>query len=168
MSRAGIELKAHGFEEKASEMFEQTLNWLRQRDPKDLQSDSLKYQYAWALITTQNLKEAETVLRDLHEAKPENLSYLGSLGLVTARKGDKEEALRISEQIKNWNKPYVFGNDLFWQGAIAASLGEKEQAVALLREALSQGQEYDNLYCNIILEPLWDYPAFIELIKPKD
>jgi tetratricopeptide (TPR) repeat protein len=168
MATAGVEFKAHGYGEEAAEMLKQALSWLRQRSPEDLQSDSIKYQLAWALISSQNLIEAESILRDLHEFNPESLGYLGSLGIAAARNGDGEEALRISYQIKNWNKPYPFGKDLFWQAAIAAALGEKEQAIVLLRDAISKGQSYSGLYCILTLEPLWDYPAFIELLKPRE
>ncbi len=168
MARAGTEFKAHGYGKAAAEMFEQALSWLRQRSPEEIQSDSMKYQFAWTLINTQNLTEADTVLRDLIELYPERLYYLGSLGLTAAKKGEREEALRISEQIKNWNKPYLFGEDLFWQAAIAAALGENDRAIAFLQDAITQGVTYRDVYCIIELEPLWDYPAFIELIKPRD
>ena len=60
-------------------------------------------------------------------------------------------------------------NDVF----IAALLGEKELAVRLLQEALSQGVLYQlqlglyYIHPNMDLEPLYDYPPFQELIKPK-
>ncbi|NIN91836.1 hypothetical protein GTO36_02330, partial [bacterium] len=168
MNRAGIEFRAHGYSEEAVEMFEQALSWLKQRPPEDAQSNDTKYLLAAALYFTQNLSEAESILRDLCELNPERLDYLGCLGIVLARKGDRKEALWISEQLKNWNKPYLFGRNTFWQAAIAAALGEKEKAIVLLRTAISQGQRYSGLYCNWALEPLWDYPAFIELLKPRD
>ena len=168
MGLAGGEFKAHGYSEEADEMYEQALSWLRQRSPEKAKSNGIKYQLAWAYISTQNLKEAESVLIDLCKLNPEDLSYLGSLGLVAAKNGYIEEALRISEQLKNWNKPFLFGRDTLWQVAIAAALGEKEQAIVLLRTAISQGRSYLGLYCNILLEPLWDHPAFMELLKPKD
>jgi len=37
----------------------------------------------------------------------------------------------------------------------------------LLRDAMAEGVPYTRLLADIDLEPLWDYPAFIELIKPK-
>jgi hypothetical protein len=34
--------------------------------------------------------------------------------------------------------------------------------------AFSEGWPFsDDLHCDIDLEPLWDYPPFVELIKPK-
>jgi serine/threonine protein kinase/tetratricopeptide (TPR) repeat protein len=168
MALAGIEFKSHGYGEAAAKMFEQALSWLRERSTEERQSERMKYQHAWALLNTKNLDEASTVLGELVVSYPENLSYLGSLGLALAKKGDHEEALRISDKIKNWNKPYLFGSDQFWQAAIAASLGEKDRAISFLRSAIAQGLRYSGLYCNIILEPLWDYPPFKELIKPRE
>jgi tetratricopeptide (TPR) repeat protein len=161
-------MATHGYGESAAKMFEQSLSWLRQRPPEEMQSERMKYRLAWALLNTQNLTEASTVLRELVESYPENIHYLGSLGFASAKKGDRDEALRISEKIKNWNKPYLFGGDLFWQAAIAASLGEKDRAIAFMRNAIAQGQDYTDLNCDIVLEPLWDYPPFKELIKPRD
>ena len=48
------------------------------------------------------------------------------------------------------------------------SVGEKERAVALLKEAFSQGLDYGvYLHRDIDLEPLWDYQPFKELLRPK-
>ncbi len=167
MVSAGAEFKAHGYDDAAAEMFEQALSWLRQKSPEE-QSDYMKYQLALAYAYSQNWGEARTLFKELHELYPESLTYLGNLGLLAARTGDREEALRIFELLKNWDKPYIFGSHTFWQAVIAAALDEKERATTLLRDALSQGQRHSNLYCIMSLEPLWDYPAFIELLKPRE
>jgi tetratricopeptide (TPR) repeat protein len=168
ISGVGVELKAHGYDEAAAEMYEQSLLWLKQRSLKEELSDDMKTTLAWTLSETQNWDEAEAVFRDLIESNPENLDYLGGLGIVMARRGNREEALRISEQLKNWDKPYSFGNHTFWQATIAANFGEKVRAISLLQTALQQGFSYRFLYCNVTLEPLWDFPPFVELIKPRD
>ena len=69
--------------------------------------------------------------------------------------------------MKNFERPYLFGGNTFWRARIAVLLGEKEQALVLLRDALGQGTAYGSLYLNMDLEPLSDYPPFQELIKPK-
>jgi serine/threonine protein kinase len=69
---------------------------------------------------------------------------------------------------KSLERPYLFGEHLYWRACIAAHLGEKERAVALLKEAFSQGRTYGvNLHRDINLEPLWDYQPFKELLRPK-
>jgi tetratricopeptide (TPR) repeat protein len=168
MGVAGIEFKAHGYDAEATEMFKQLLSWLTGRSKEISESSRMKNQLGWAYYLNGNLTEAESVFRDLHESDLENLSSLGSLGFVLAWKGDKEEALQLSGQLENWDRPYLFGDDFYWQAVIFAALGEKEKAVSLLRTAVSQGLYFPDLYCNIALETLWDHPAFIELIKPRD
>ena len=61
----------------------------------------------------------------------------------------------------------VIKNDV-WRACIASLLGEKERAVALLKEAFSQGLDYGvYIHRDINLEPLWDYQPFKELLRPK-
>ena len=47
------------------------------------------------------------------------------------------------------------------------AFGFSEEAMNLLREALAQGVSYTRLHPDMDLEPLWDYPPFQELLKPK-
>jgi hypothetical protein len=96
-----------------------------------------------------------------------DLGYLAYCGSLAARRGDKEETLRISKQLEDMKKPYLFGKDAYNRACIASLLGEKEIAVRLLQEAISQGYYFDNLYIHVDLEPLRDYPPFKELMKPK-
>ncbi len=53
---------------------------------------------------------------------------------------------------------------------IAVALGDRERAVTLLgkQAAVSRGEGiYPTLHTDFHLEPLWDYPPFQELIRPK-
>jgi hypothetical protein len=87
---------------------------------------------------------------------------------LAARWGDRDEALRVSEELGKLDRPFLFGRHLYWQARIISLLGDKEQAVSLLKEAFSQGSSYGvYLNQNIDLEPLWDYPPFKELLRPK-
>jgi len=165
MGIAGEEFRAHRFNDHAAEMFELGLSFLKKRP---LEEKSNTYSLALATAYVLNWHEASPIFTDLHESDPENLTYLGSLGLCAAKTGDKKEALRISDVLEKWSEPYIFGAHTFWQAVIAAALGEKDRSVSLLRTSLQQGQFYTSLYCRMELEPLWDYPAFIELIKPRE
>lgn len=179
MLLAGEEFQIHGYDAAADEMYEQSLSWLEQRAKSEELTDDMKFTLAWDLLNMQNWEEAESAFRDLMESKPDIASldgfggvegphFTGVLGVIAAGKGDREEALRIYERLKNWDKPYGFGMHTAWQAKIAAHLGEKERAVSLLQTALEQGYEYWKLYEGAEWEPLRDYPPFIELIKPRD
>ena len=95
------------------------------------------------------------------------MNTLGTQGLIAARTGNREDAERFSNKLKTMDHPYSFGQPLVWQARIASILGEKELAVNLLKEAVSKGYSYVNLYFDFDLEPLYEYPLFQELIKPK-
>jgi hypothetical protein len=76
--------------------------------------------------------------------------------------------MRISEELAVIDRRFLFGRPTYWRACIAALLGEKERAVALLKEAFSQGRRYGvSLHRDIDLEPLWDYPPFKDLLRPK-
>jgi hypothetical protein len=82
--------------------------------------------------------------------------------------GNREEAEHFIEELKNIDRPYLFGNDIYWQACITAIVNEKEQAMELLRQSIAKGIPYTRLYTDMDLEPLWDYSPFIEMLKPKD
>ena len=54
-------------------------------------------------------------------------------------------------------------NDTLYRITIAAALGDRERAMALLHD-----RGYDRwTRMQYELEPLWDYPPFQEFIRPK-
>ncbi len=119
------------------------------------------------LYEAERWEEAQDIYEALHKKYPDRIQYLGRLGVIAARRGDKEEALEISSLLENIDRPYIFGSHTYWRARIAAILGERENAVKLFREALAQGETYPHLHPVIDFEPLQDYPPFKELIKPK-
>ncbi len=54
-------------------------------------------------------------------------------------------------------------NDLWWRAVTAVALGDRERAMALLRE---RGYA-TGWHTQFQLEPMWDYPPFQELYRPK-
>ena len=101
---------------------------------------------------------------------PENQAYVGLSGVIAARRGDRERAMEISEQIA------VMDTDLFldedgrtvWRSRILATLGEHAEAVSLLQETARSGWVNPFDLANIIeFAPLRDHPDFQELIRPK-
>jgi hypothetical protein len=81
--------------------------------------------------------------------------------------GDREGALKISKQLEEYKRPYLFGNPTYWRARIAALIGDKEGAVNLLRQAIKQGYSYSSLHPVEDFESLTDYPPYIQLMKPK-
>ena len=87
---------------------------------------------------------------------------------MAARKGEREKAHAISEELENIDRPYLFGGHTYLRARIASLLGEKERAVLLLQDAFAQGLIYGSyLLHQMDFEPLRDYKPFQELLKPK-
>jgi tetratricopeptide (TPR) repeat protein len=164
MQEASEELRAQGYREEALEIAHRAVEWYQQhREEADY-----RYPLAQALYLAERWQESQALFEELFEENPENIDYQGYLGTLAARLGDEEEALRISEELKNIDRPYLFGGHTYWRACIASLFGEKQKAVELLTEAFNQGRAYGAyLHNNIELESLQDYPPFQELIKPK-
>jgi tetratricopeptide (TPR) repeat protein len=193
MIQASWELRAHGHREEALRLAARAVDWLRSRPPAERAKEAYRPALANALYSAERWEEARAIFEQLskehpvagayqgsadaqlaREDLPESLrvsramDYLGALGTLAARRGDRSEALRISEALAGIDKPFLFGWNTYWRADIAALLGEKQQAVDLLRESFAQGNTYDvHLHRDMDLEPLWGYPPFIELLRPK-
>jgi serine/threonine protein kinase len=166
MILAGEIMRFHGFIEESKSMFERAIQWLNNQPQEDSKTRTHRYRLLRALYGVELWDEAQDVCADLHVEYPESIYFLGRLGTIAARQGNNEEAVRISEQLAQLDRPYLFGNHTLWQASIAAVLGEKEKAITLIKEALSQGQYYGSLHADLDFESLKDYPPFVELIKP--
>jgi serine/threonine protein kinase len=167
MLTAARELRAHGYRQASLQVLEGALKWLETRPKEESETKIHRTRLALMFYEAERWEEAHDIFKALHQEFPDEMDYLGWLGVLAARKDDKEEALRISNILERIDRPYIFGEHTYWQARIASLLGEKEKAVRLLREALAQGVYYTSLHPEMDFEPLQDYPPFSELIKPK-
>jgi serine/threonine protein kinase len=164
MSSAAEELQAHGYRDAAMTIFDQAVQWYKNRPAEEM--DSLSY--GLTLYCARHWEEAKSIFDELAKGSPDNIYYQAILGCIAARQGDREKALKVSEWLKNLKRPYLFGSHIWCRAYLAAVLGEKDQAVALLKESFLEGLMYNiNLHTDIDFESLWDYPPFKELLKPK-
>jgi class 3 adenylate cyclase/tetratricopeptide (TPR) repeat protein len=168
MQWAARELRAHGYRQESLQVIEWTIKWFESMTEEESEKRRPRHILGQMLYEAERWEEAQDVYEALHEDFPDRIGYLGRLGGIAAWRGDKEEALEISSLLEDIDEPYIFGSHTWWRARIAAILGEKENAVKLLREALAQGRMYHiHLHPVIDFEPLQDYPPFKELIKPK-
>jgi len=167
MLLGGLELREHGYREASLDMLERAIGWFKTKLREEADSQSHRHGLGRALYASEKWAEAQSIYKTLHSEFPKNMDYLGYLGVIAARRGENEEAQKIGTQLKNREDKYLFGNHTYWRACIAALLGKKERAVLLLRESLSQGRSYHQLYPDMNLELLRDFPPFKELIRPK-
>ena len=165
---AAGELRAHGYSDAAFELLDSAAAWYSSRPTEEAQTETHRQQLADALYAAERWEQAGAVVHELAAEFPDNLGYQGRLGVLAARNGDQEKAAMISKWLEQLDRPYLRGVNTLWRARIAAVLDERERAVNLLQDAISQGQAYFRLHLDFdLVEPLRDYPPFQELLRPK-
>ena len=144
------------------------VEWHRSLPPAETSKASTQEDLADAFYLAERWSEAQPIYSQLAAADPDNVHYQDCLGCLAARMGNVEEARQIIARLQELRRPYLCGEHLYSCACIASLLGEREQAVTLLREAIAQGySDYESLHCDMDLEPLRDYRPFQELLRPK-
>jgi serine/threonine protein kinase len=165
---AARELRVRGYEEAFKDMAGRAVEWYRGRTAGKEATEQQRIGLARALYVSEQWEEAGALVEKLRSEKPDDIDYLGYGGALAARTGRKEEALRISEELKKIDRPFTFGEQTYWRARIAALLGMKEEAVELLRQSFAQGRNYDiDLTQEADFDLLRDFAPFRELMKPK-
>jgi tetratricopeptide (TPR) repeat protein len=168
MHTAALELRAHGHSSEARQLLDRALGWYENRPPNEKGSEEHRYNVARTLHAAERWEEAQLLFRELNAEDAENISYLGYVGVLAARLGDRAEALRISDHLADRDDPYLGGSNTYWRGGIAAVLGDRERAVNLLREAHSEGTAFGiTWHRSVVLEPLRGYEPFENFLRPK-
>jgi len=182
MVRAASELRYHGNPEASDALAAQAVEWFESKAAgagHEDQSPICLWSYACALQAAGRWDESRKLLLELSGTEWHRLDIAGALGVLAARSGDRDEAERISRQLSVTEDPYSPAIRVYWRTCIAAQLGDRDRALALLGEAFAEGLQtrvwvddldgdfYWQLHADVNLEPLWHYPPFEELIKPK-
>ena len=186
MLLAAVELRAHGHAAAADTALAQARDWLAARPPAEAASNEHRFRVALVSYLAGRLADAQREFARL--AAPERLGrrdspatvahtgdewdqtdYLGYLGAIAARQGEREPALRADQTLAGLKRRYLFGRHTVWRARIQALLGERDVAVGLLRDAIAQGYpQAHELHSDLAFESLRDYPPFRELVRPKE
>jgi tetratricopeptide (TPR) repeat protein len=170
------ELRFHGHPQAAQEVAERGLAWWRSSPPEELAEQIersvpvVNWNVAIWLWEAEEYGEARSIYEELVRENPDYLPWLGGLGILAARLGDREEALRIDEELRRRGselRPSQSRGFTAWRVYIAAQLGERDRALALLRDVLDAGIWAISYHADWDLQPLWDDPAFQQLMAPK-
>ncbi len=165
MKRAAAELRAHGHREASFEALDRAFEWLRSRPAEEAESGFHRFEVAEALYMRERWDDARMIFEELAEGPP-HINVQGFLGVLAARRGDRETALAIGEGLTGMAAPGDFGRDVYWQACIASLLGDRERAMALLSEAYARGRLFSVLlHRDMDLEPLHDYPPFEDFLR---
>jgi len=163
-------LRVHGHREESIQLANRAAEWQgKHLDGKAVADDFAGYSdQARSLYLAERWDEARSIFLELAAVDPADNDTKGFLGVIAARRGEREEAERISEELRHSRQPYRFGQDTYWCACIAALLGERERAVELLRASFAQGMDMAPLpLWDMDLEPLHGYKPYEDLMKPK-
>ena len=167
MRDIGAELRAHGHEVAARAAFAQALAWLDNRPAEEQATVRSRQRRAAVLYDLGRWAEARGLLERLTLERPGDVDHRGYLGVLAARRGDRAAALAAERALGALRDPYLHGRHTYWRARIAALLGERERALALLRDSLQQGREYLQVHGEADFAGLRDMPSFRELVQPK-
>ena len=183
---AAVELRAHGHAPEADTTLAEARDWLAARPPAEAASAAHQLRVALVAYTAGRLADAqrgfEGLAADRSPGRSDSLAavavmgdgwdqmdYLGYLGAVAARQGNRDQALRVDQTLARVKRPYLFGRPTVWRARIQALLGERDAAVALLRDAFARGYPHAHgLHVDLAFESLRDYGPFRELLTPKE
>jgi tetratricopeptide (TPR) repeat protein len=158
------ELRAHGHHGASRTMLGSLTERLMTRGEESAQGQGVRARLAAAFYLAERWDEARQQIEALIGERTSGIDGLGLLGVISARQGDRAAALAISAQLRDLDGRYLFGANNMARARVAAALGERQQAVALIRAALAAGYRYSlALHRDVYFEALRDYAPFQEL-----
>jgi hypothetical protein len=183
---AALELMAHGHAAEGTAMLVSSLPALQRLREEELAAGTVPTMMeneVWTLEWTGELDQAralaERILRErLIGHVPE---MMGSLGRIAARQGRRADALAISRALADSVTLFRGNKDvgrlhryLYSRATIAARLGDREDAVRLLKDARAANPHafgpahFIWMHKDPDLASLRGYPPFEALLAPKD
>jgi len=161
----GEELIAHGKADAGGEVLAQAITWYQNLPSGE--KERLRFGQALTLLSAGHVDESIALLELLDQEDPNRFFILGPLGVAKALKGDRAYAEHISARLEGTKVPHSFGGTSFWQAQIAATLGNKDQALVFLRRAFSEGVRMgDWIHKAPAFRSLTDHPPFQALLQP--
>jgi tetratricopeptide (TPR) repeat protein len=162
------ELHAHGHETASLEAAQQAIDWFDSNEfPPNFSARIKRYSLS-ALSLARLHEEAMQLATSMLDEYPDWWGVRAVLGVSAARTGDRPRALDASRQLAAVDEPFLFGGTSIGRAAIAAQLGERDEAIRLLRQAVNEGfWDWRGLHADPYFEPLWDDPEFQEILRPK-
>jgi tetratricopeptide (TPR) repeat protein len=161
------ELRKHGHGEDANRLANRAVEYCENvRAGEGADHDRLK-RLASSLYLARRWDESQEVYDRLSRMDPGNQYLTWRLGTLAARRGNRDYALEVLDEVCSDDRPYAYGVSAMRCAAIAALLGERERAVSMLRRAFAEGTWHSSTHFDPDFEPLWGYPHYEELVRPK-
>ncbi|MBA2689141.1 MAG: hypothetical protein H0U64_13735, partial [Gemmatimonadaceae bacterium] len=171
---AATELAAHGHAAESKDVAEQAIAWLKRNRPGTALTTRARTTKAntsilGMMMLAGRVRDAKTTADSLLVLHDECIECITISGEAAAILGNKAEAQKAVDRLLAFNQPHMQGDNIYAAARIKARMGEKAEAVQLLRESISKGVYYSQFND---FEPafisLRGYAPFEELLKPAD
>jgi transcriptional regulator with XRE-family HTH domain/tetratricopeptide (TPR) repeat protein len=154
------ELRWHGYREAALEVAARAVDYYSSRPAEETAHPGHRWNLVACLYMAERWDEARSIYEQLADEYPGSTWPKTRLGTLAARRGDRERAVAILEELHEREE---FDNC----ARITALLGEREQAVEFIQEARRHGTWYQFPHAVMDFESLKGYEPFEELMKPR-
>jgi tetratricopeptide (TPR) repeat protein len=158
-----------------AELVKKAEAWFASRPPPEAASKAQRFDRARILYLAGRYPEARVAGEALVREFPDNRAYRGFVGSCAARLGDTKGAQAALTWLRAVDPKYRFGHHVYLQAQITALLGQRDEALQLLRDARAQFAapvEDVSLIADIAplhpdFESLANDPDFKALFAPK-
>ena len=161
------EARAHGHREASLAIAARGLAWL------DAQPHALRTSVAGRvrrgdfLYLHGDWEQARTTFAALAADSMDVVEALGYQGTTAAHLGDGDRARAFAERLAALPSARSSPDATAWRARIAAVLGQRDEAVRLLRQAFTEGLGYGIwLHCDPDFESLHGFTPFDEVLRP--
>jgi serine/threonine protein kinase/tetratricopeptide (TPR) repeat protein len=174
MMFAAREYRAHGFVKESDELANRAIAWYQSR-PDDEMTEGRSFNLVSALIHAGRLAEAKSLMEKVLRAHPNfrnEPTTFEILGRIAARLGDTTTARSYMDRLRAVKASITPGggrtSSAYSRALIAAGLGDRATAAALLQQAFAEGNYFEPyLHREIEFQAIQDYPPLKELLWPK-
>jgi tRNA A-37 threonylcarbamoyl transferase component Bud32/tetratricopeptide (TPR) repeat protein/TolB-like protein len=165
-----LEIRAHGHPKEGQEVLKQVVAWYQAHPAVDAASSdhepclwlqlSAFYDAGW-------WDEARAGYDRLAAEDSASVKARAALGAIAVHRGDQAEVSRMDQWLAS-HRAGSRGRATYARARLAALLGDRERAVALLRQAFDEGlHARESPHIDPDFESLRDYPPYQELMRPK-
>lgn len=162
---AAQEARVHGRHDDEMAILAHFDDWMGRQGPDVRESAANRRLLGIARYQQGKWVEADTILSALLRQYPNDATLLGWVGVTAAQRGDSARASRISTQLAELEATYLYGSHTIGRARIAVVAGQRASAIALTRQAVSEGQVFRTLHLLPELVELRGEPEFDALFR---
>ena len=168
VSLGAWDVEAHGDTASTRKLLDMGLQWVTSRNAVAPHSRAMHRALGVAWLDLAQLDSATVHLTAaLPDTSRAGIGTRGYLAIAYARRGDTARARAISDSLAGSVREWDLGETPYWRAGILATLGEKTEAVRLLRTAHQQGQSKAAWHYLPPLRALRGFSEFEALIRPQ-